>query len=845
MTQTLWSQDVFSKGELSPLMYSRVSVDVYYKGLKKAANILTYPQGAAGKRFGTNYLAEIEGVTDYRNIYFAEFQYYNECVYLLVFIPGKVYIYLEGLLVSTVNVAIPAAAIASMDTTVITNRFRVCAQITNFAPHDLVRDDSAAVANLITGFTATTLTLTTPLVISLIKPVRFSTTGTLPLTNPQIRTGVTYFAYTATTTTVEIYSNALDAKARTNKYAISSAGTLLNYIYVFNTWKFVAAKLVNLPWFDFDAGYNTITFTNAATSGSGIVVNLSGVLTAPASLTSKYIGGIFSGSTGGIGRIVGVSSTTSFTMDIVTPFATAAVALPGNLSFLAEPAWSNERGWPLKCSSFQSRAYFANTDSLPNGLWGSVINNYLNFYDLVGDDDNGISRYPSSDNVNYIKFIVPYRSLTIHTNSGVYSTPLSEGQALTPKNFSLSLQDSTPATVIEPRSIDNQIVVLSGNDVHSLLWDGFNSAYTSTIASITSEHLIRNPIDEIEYIDLNHAGSRYIFIINADGTMAIFQTLISEGIQGFTPATLTQSYGKAYFRWGASSPDSRCWFVTEREIAQAIATINITGFTSSTLTAVASNYSLTEPIQVMFTTAGSLPVSSPQIAILTYYWVLGVTANTFKVYSSKADALADENAYEFTNSGATSTVQAWPLSTKFYIEELSFSSYVDCATIHTGSAVSSISSQARFNGQDIVINGDGFGFEDLVTSGTIDLKAHGSAVTASEIQAGFPIQVEIQTMPVAPSGTSGYKTSGFIFAEHVRVAALTFADTIGGSVNGQPITMTNMSQVIPGIPPAPMTGSMQISVMKGWSDYLSPAITITHAEPFDIKLTGIFYKIEV
>jgi len=346
MTQTLWSQDVFSKGELSPLMYSRVSVDAYYKGMKKAANILTYPQGAAGKRFGTNYLAEIEGVTDYRNIYFAEFQYYNECVYLLVFIPGKVYIYLEGLLVSTVNVAIPAAAIASMDTTVITNRFRVCAQITNFAPHDLVRDDSAAVANLITGFTATTLTLTTPLVISLIKPVRFSTTGTLPLTNPQIRTGVTYFAYTATTTTVEIYSNALDAKARTNKYAISSAGTLLNYIYVFNTWKFVAAKLVNLPWFDFDAGYNTITFTNAATSGSGIVVNLSGVLTAPASLTSKYIGGIFSGSTGGIGRIVGVSSTTSFTMDIVTPFATAAVALPGNLSFLAEPAWSNERGWP-------------------------------------------------------------------------------------------------------------------------------------------------------------------------------------------------------------------------------------------------------------------------------------------------------------------------------------------------------------------------------------------------------------------------------------------------------------------------------------------------------------------
>ncbi len=33
--------------------------------------------------------------------------------------------------------------------------------------------------------------------------------------------------------------------------------------------------------------------------------------------------------------------------------------------------------------------------------------------------------------------------------------------------------------------------------------------------------------------------------------------------------------------------------------------------------------------------------------------------------------------------------------------------------------------------------------------------------------------------------------------------------------------------------------------MKGWSDYLTPAINITHSEPFDIKLTGLFYKIEV
>ena len=53
MTHQLWSQDVFTKGEISPLMYARVSVSPYYNGLKTATNVITFPQGAAGKRFGT------------------------------------------------------------------------------------------------------------------------------------------------------------------------------------------------------------------------------------------------------------------------------------------------------------------------------------------------------------------------------------------------------------------------------------------------------------------------------------------------------------------------------------------------------------------------------------------------------------------------------------------------------------------------------------------------------------------------------------------------------------------------------------------------------------------------
>jgi len=76
---------------------------------------------------------------------------------------------------------------------------------------------------------------------------------------------------------------------------------------------------------------------------------------------------------------------------------------------------------------------------LPNGLWGSVINDYNNFDDSQANADNAISWYPTSDDINFIRFIVPYRSLTIHTNSGVFSTPLNVEQAITPANFSLTI----------------------------------------------------------------------------------------------------------------------------------------------------------------------------------------------------------------------------------------------------------------------------------------------------------------------------------------------------------------------------------------------------------------------
>lgn len=836
MAEMLWSQDVFSKGELSPLMYTRVSVEAFYRGLKTASNVISLPQGGVAKRFGTKYINEISGITNANEIYFKSFQYLNECVYLIVIRPLFVDVYLEGILIASVASPIAANDIRSIDHTVLNNVFRVTTGIRS--PYDLRRTSNAA--NVISGFTATTLTLTTPATAGLILPARF-TAAVLPTTTPQILANRTYFVKFLTTTSVEIYNSATDAAAGENRFAVGSAGTSANLLTL-NSWSFSATSFSVRPVFDFDGGYDSITFTPAAATGFGIAVNLSAPLTAPAALDSKYIGGIFSVGSA-VGRIVNVTGPTQFTMNIITPFQT--VAYPGTECLLAEPAWSDLRGWPRKCSSFQNRAFFANTDLLPNGLWGSVVNVFNNFDEFTGDATAAISWFPTSDTVNYIQFIVPYRSLTIHTNSGVFSTPLSVETAITQQNFSLSLQDSTPAENVQPTGIDNQIIVISGNDVHSMLWDGLNNAYNANIISIANEQLIRTPVDEASFVDLERAGSRYIFIVNADGTLVIYQTLISESVSGFTPAFLTQSYGNAYFRWVTSNFDGRAWFVTERELANAATPVAIASVASDQLTATGINLSTTRPTAIQFTTSGTLPVSSPQIAIGTWYWALGLNANTIKVYSSQEDALADENAFVFTNAGTSSNVAPYPLTTRFFIEEISNEITTDCAGLYNGAATATISGQTRFNAQDIIMRGDGFAFDDTPINGNVYFEAHGQEREIEEAEYGFPINVVIEPMPLAIPVGGSYKGTNLLEPKHVRSVSLVFADTIEGEVNGQPISPRNLTNTQPGNPPAPFTGQFKVSLMKGWNQFIDPMYTITHSAPFDFKFTGAFYKVEV
>lgn len=847
MALSLWTQDNFSKGELSPLMYARTTVKAYFEGLKLAKNVISLPQGAAGKRFGTEYLNTINAaVTDAEQIHFSTFQYLDECVYVLVVRPTAIDIYLEGSLNDSVTTTITAEDILGIDTTVIKDRFRIATG--RVAPQELIRAESAASA--ISGFDATdkTLTIAVAQTVGQIFPCQF--TGTVPVTSPVISIDRTYFSKAITTTTVQLFRTAIDAKAGVNQYEISSAGTS-TYIKL-NAWSIPAITFRNTPVFDFQDGLNNATGTgdyNAISFAVNIVGPGPATLTASGTgsgiFTAAYIGGAYVQGAG-VARITGYTSATVLVIEIVKAFA-KTTAIKGTFVYLAEPAWSATRKYPSRCSSFQNRAVFANSAGLPNGLWLSAINDFNEFSEIVVEDEASIAYYPTSGELNTIQYITPYRSLTIQTNNGFYSTPLGSDTALTPTNFSLNIQDSIPAGSSSPASIDNQIILISGNDAYSMLWDGINNSYTSRMISAMSEQLLKNPVKMSTFVDLESQGSRYLIVINDDGSIAVFQTMITEEVSGWTGAYAEQSYGEAYYRHVSSNFDGRAWFVVERQLGELDVTGAISAINSSTSTITGTALTLVvgAVIQVTFNTTGTLPTTTPQIAANLHYWAVGITTDEFAIYSTKADAVADIDRITITLVGTTSTVNTYPLATNFIIEELDFDSGVDCSEKYNGAAISNISGVPRFNGQETFSKGDGYGYASTGYSGNVYYDAHGVAASVEEVQTGFPINVVIQPMPLSIAMGNNSSTSNIVEPKHIRSVQFMFNNTVDGEVNGIPIALKTFDQADFGIPPVAVTGTFQISLMKGWDEFKYNSISITHSSAFDMKLIGIFYKVEV
>lgn len=315
------------------------------------------------------------------------------------------------------------------------------------------------------------------------------------------------------------------------------------------------------PVFDFTENYNDSLFSLAAASGENVAVTIT---SGTAAFLPAHVGGVLVGDGTGIGRIISYTSSTVVNVDIETTFPDTTFY--GTRAFLAQPAWSDALGWPTAVGFYQNRLVFVNTATLVGGLWLSVTNKYSTFDEFLATGaDAAISDFIQSRGVNAVKNVLGVRSLIVFTSDGEYANGTIEQQGLTSDNFSMTQQTPNGISNVIPVSIDNQIIFVDagGQMVHAMQYNIQSGSYETINISLFSEQLINNPTYSAVYRNPDVDDGTYLFLVNTDGTLATFQSVLNQNVKGWSMQTTPGGSGKFV---EVVSERSHCWFAVKRTI---------------------------------------------------------------------------------------------------------------------------------------------------------------------------------------------------------------------------------------------------------------------------------------
>jgi hypothetical protein len=101
--QIIALQNDFTTGEMDPKLRARSDIDQYRSGLAKATNVTVQPQGGAKRRPGTRYIASLPANLASQGVRMVAFEFSTSVSYMLVFVPGRMYVLKDGTLITNIN----------------------------------------------------------------------------------------------------------------------------------------------------------------------------------------------------------------------------------------------------------------------------------------------------------------------------------------------------------------------------------------------------------------------------------------------------------------------------------------------------------------------------------------------------------------------------------------------------------------------------------------------------------------------------------------------------------------------------------------------------------------------
>lgn len=475
---TIWTfQSAFTRGELDPRLLSRIDIQSYYNGVRKADNVLCIPQGGIKRRPGTEFIGEAFGEGRLER-----FSFRVGIEYLLVFTNLRMQIYRNNVLQTNINgsgldyVDTPwgLSEISSFD-------YIQSADIgivvhPNTEPYQIIRtaDDEWEVSVL---------------PISNVPQFDFNDSNSpAPINEVQQLTftnqneGDRYKLGLEDILTDDILFSSDDT---TNENSIREA--LLGLPNTANTGITVTTSVAQTTY--------EVTFSDESANEWDLV-----------------------------------TGTAVLTQDTTFKIETTRIQAG---SSRAEDVWSATRGWPTTATFHEGRLWFGGSQSRPTTIWGSVVNDFFNFNEGKGRDDELVSATLDTDQLNEIVGIFSNRSLQIFTSGQEFFVPASP---ITPSNIAVNPQTNLGSRRVRPVTIEGTTLYAqrTGKSVNQFLFLDELKANASPSATTLAAHLIDTPVKMSVKQGSNDSDANYVYILNEFGTLTIMNTLLAEDVQAFT-----------------------------------------------------------------------------------------------------------------------------------------------------------------------------------------------------------------------------------------------------------------------------------------------------------------------
>jgi hypothetical protein len=526
MSRIIQIQNDFTAGELDPKLRARTDISQYKSGLSTARNVSIQPQGGAKRRDGTKFVAELDSGAA-NAVRMVSFEFSVSDSYMLVFTPGKMYVFKNGAQITNINGSgNDYLTIASLTSAILPQMNWVQSADTVIVVHEDLEPVRILRGATDSDWTASTITfsfvpkyafaLDTHIPAYSITPS--ATSGNITLTASGVTTDTgTAQAGGADTITLKAASSYTTDDAPNGMFIRITGGTGSGQVRHVEDYVASTKVLTVYPaWTtqpDATSQYSVKAFGTAMVDE--FVVALNGF---------------------GRARVTQYVSDTQVKAYVEIPFFDTSTINAGDFETEHgyENVWSSTRGWPRSVTFHEGRLYFGGSKQRPSTVWGSRVSDFFNFDKGESLDDAAVEATLDTGTFNAIVDIYSGRHLQIFTTGAEFYVPQTLDTPITPTNLIVKQQTAFGAKAgLRLQNVDGSTLFIQrqGKAIQEFIFSDAVQAYTSSKISLLSSHLLRTPEEmAVRVATSTDEGDRLMLVNGDDGSIACYTLMRSQNV---------------------------------------------------------------------------------------------------------------------------------------------------------------------------------------------------------------------------------------------------------------------------------------------------------------------------